>query len=115
MNLADNGDNNEDETDMLIGADMYWKVVTGNIKKDGSTGVTAICSMFGWLINGPVTDRPEKSIHVSVPSTQCEKGGDKMLSEQISKFGDLHLVGIKNEGQSRDDTTGNISFERGIK
>ena len=69
--------------------------------------------MFGWLINRPVTDRLEKSVHLSVLSIQCEKGEDKLLFEQIGKFWDLDLVGIKDEGQSRDDTIGNISFEKG--
>ena len=78
---------------MLIGADMYWKVVNGNIKKDDSTGLTAISSMFGWLVNWPVTAKLKNNVHVSVLSMQCVKGEDKLLLEKIGKFWDLDLVG----------------------
>ena len=39
LNLADNGDNNEHEIHVSIGADMYWKVVSVIIKKDDGTGL----------------------------------------------------------------------------
>ena len=63
LKLADDGSEDKREIDMLIGADMYWKVVTGNIKKD-SSGLIAISSILGWLVNGPVTGTTEKSVNV---------------------------------------------------
>ena len=50
---------------------------------------------------------------MSVLSVQCEKGEDRLSSERIGKYWDLDFVGIKDEERSRDDTIGNISFEKG--
>ena len=52
MDLSDvsNGDG---EIDLLIGADYYWTVVEGGIKKCGDGGLTAINSKLGWVLNGP--------------------------------------------------------------
>ena len=61
LKLADNGDNKSGNVDMLIGADVYWDIITGNIKRNPNTGLVAISSAFGWLMNGPVTNRSDKS------------------------------------------------------
>ena len=37
--------------DLLIGADYYWSLVTGNICK-GDGGPTAIQTRLGWVISG---------------------------------------------------------------
>ena len=39
--------------DILLGADYYYEVVTGEIIK-GDTDPTAVASKFGWLLTGPV-------------------------------------------------------------
>ena len=119
LNLADNGDNNDREIDVLIGADVYWKVVSGNIKKDENSGLTAISSFFGWLINGPVTEKQEKSVHVvkSVMSVQYAENEDSTLDEKIGKFWELDLIGINDEiekdEKAKDDVIGKILFEKG--
>ena len=41
-----------EEIEMLIGVDIYWKLVSDNIKKDDESGLVTIKSSFGWLING---------------------------------------------------------------
>ena len=81
LKLADNGDNNGDNkwgnVHMLIGADVYWDIVTGNIKRNPNTGLVAISSAFGWLMNGPVTDRSDKSeekLNVAVAHVMSLKG-----------------------------------------
>ena len=38
--------------DVLVGADHYWDLVTGDIVK-GEEGPTAINSKLGWLLSGP--------------------------------------------------------------
>ena len=39
--------------DLLIGADYYWTVVEGGIKKCGDDALTATNSKLGWVLNGP--------------------------------------------------------------
>ena len=52
LELADySNDNNSDSIDILIGADHYWDVVTGDIVR-GESGPTAISSKLGWLLSG---------------------------------------------------------------
>ena len=52
LELADSSnDNDSDSIDILIGADHYWDVVTGDIVR-GESGPTAISSKLGWLLSG---------------------------------------------------------------
>ena len=60
LKLADNGNSKNNDVDMLIGADVYWNIVGGNLKRSPKTGIVAISSALGWLVNGPITDEPEK-------------------------------------------------------
>ena len=53
LQLADNGARNRKDIDLLIGADMYWQIVDSNLKKC-ETGLTAVSSKLGWLLNGSV-------------------------------------------------------------
>ena len=59
IDLADNfiSDNNnltpDDTTDVLIGSDYYWDVVTGDIIR-GNGGPVAIHIRFGWLVLRPL-------------------------------------------------------------
>ena len=40
----------EGKVDMLIGSDLYWEVVIGEIMRDQ----VALNSKFGWILLGPV-------------------------------------------------------------
>ena len=45
----------EKEIDLLIGSDLYWSFVTGNIVKSGeSVGLVAVETKFGWILSGCV-------------------------------------------------------------
>ena len=115
LNLADNGDN-KGGVDMLIGANMYWKVVNGNMKKDNNSGLIAISSMFGWLINGPVASKPgESSINciTHVMSIQSESNEDKILAEKISNFWNLDLLGITEGEEKESNALSEVSFKNG--
>ena len=54
LNLADNMMDVSGTIDVLIGADFYWAIVSGNLKRNSRTGLVAISSSLGWLIIGPV-------------------------------------------------------------
>ena len=54
-NYTDSHNYQERPIDILIGADQYYKIVTGDIiKAEGSP--TAISSIFGYLLCGAVSD-----------------------------------------------------------
>ena len=53
LEFADEIDGRSEMIDILLGADYYYEVVTGEIIK-GDTGPTAVASKFGWLLTGPV-------------------------------------------------------------
>ena len=66
-----------EEIEMLIGADIYWKLVSDKIKKDNNSGLVAIKSSFGWLINGPLDFNRNTKVDVNlikscVLQVQCE-------------------------------------------
>ena len=45
----DDDDDKGDTIDILIGADLYWDVTTGDVVK-GESGPTAVSSKLGWLV-----------------------------------------------------------------
>ena len=52
IQLSDCKVNNSDsQIDILTGADHYWDVMTGEVKR-GSTGPVAIKTVLGWVLNG---------------------------------------------------------------
>ena len=51
ISLADNSDGSA-HIDMLLGADIYWQVVTGEIIRTHN-GPTAIATRIGWVLSGP--------------------------------------------------------------
>ena len=41
--------------DLLIGSDIYWEFVAGEIKRDNNFTLVAQKSLFGYLVSGPLT------------------------------------------------------------
>ena len=55
LKLADSsGGHSLLDVDLLIGADSYWQVVTGQIKQSELGGPVAINTNLGWVLSGPV-------------------------------------------------------------
>ena len=44
----------ESKIDFLIFSDCYWKIVTGEVKRDSRSEMVAINTMFGWCLSGPL-------------------------------------------------------------
>ena len=64
--MANDAIDGNDEIDILIGADYYWKLVDGKIERadehdsdDQDDGFRALSSKFGWLLSGPLEARTE--------------------------------------------------------
>ena len=74
--------------------------------------------MLGWLINGPVNrDQTTNSVnlnisHSHVMKVQCEKTEEKLLSEEISNFWKLDVIGIAEEEKEIEERIC-IKFENG--
>ena len=79
----------------MFGADVYWKLVSGEIRRDDLSGLIAINSKFGWLLNGPV---PRVDVWNHVVSTDLTTmrieahvtTEEKKLSEVVHRFWDLY-------------------------
>ena len=41
--------------DVLLGSDLYWKMVTGEVRR-GTCGPIAINTILGWVLSGPIKD-----------------------------------------------------------
>ena len=54
LKLADNGQN-KGKIDLLIGADFYWSVVNGAVKRGNDVGPVALGSKLGWLLSEQIT------------------------------------------------------------
>ena len=53
--LADNSHGSEElSVDLLIGADFYWHLVTGETVRDVNPGPVAILTKPGYVLSGPV-------------------------------------------------------------
>ena len=117
LQSADNGARNRKDIDLLIGADMYWQIVDGNLK-NCETGLTAISSKLGWLLNGPVIDKgTSRSINVvngHVMLVHNEINEEKTLANEVKKFWSLDMVGInENEASVYNKFNDKIKFKNG--
>ena len=52
LDLADKG-NGDSQIDLLIGADFYWYIIEGELRRFLSDGLTAVRSNLNWLLSGP--------------------------------------------------------------
>ena len=94
------------EVDVLIGADYYWKFVTGTTKRSGKPGPVAVLTRLGWVLSGPVIQ--EKQGHPScstnlnathvlrVDTEPIVSNTTDLLHNQLEKLWDLETLGIRD-------------------
>ena len=94
------------EVDVLIGADYYWKFVTGTTKRSGKPGPVAVLTRLGWVLSGPVIQ--EKQGHPScstnlnathvlrVDTEPIVSNTTDQLHNQLEKLWDLETLGIRD-------------------
>ena len=105
LNLADDSGMSESlGISVLIGADHYWKLATGRVCR-GKTGPTAIETVLGWVLSGPVpgitcgeTSTNLVSAHALKLETSVLCCHDCDLDQRLKKYWDLETLGIK-EGE----------------
>ena len=103
LELADSAEASDAlEVDMLIGADVYWSLVTGKVIR-GEGGPTAIQTKIGWLLSGPV-EQQEVSVNLCSSCTHTLKIGsypaEPNLDDHLSQFWDLESLGIARDEPS---------------
>ncbi|KAG0425719.1 hypothetical protein HPB47_027148 [Ixodes persulcatus] len=85
LQLADlscSGFKRDIDIDVLIGADNYWKAVTGSIKRlDGD--LTAVETIFGWTLQGPVRPSPEVGWHQATLMQVMTRHQSEQPSQQL--------------------------------
>ena len=116
LDLADSS-SLEDNLDIgiRIGADQYWKLVTGKIRQKG-TGPTAVETKLGWVLSGPVPGVLHGGISVNFVSTHVLKVecSDCDLDRTLKAFWDLDTLGIKdNKSSVYEDFVQTIDFKNG--
>ena len=107
LNLADSstlsGDNDV-EVDVLIGADYYWKFVTGTIKRGDKPVSVAVLTRLGWVLSGPVIEEHQRSpacttnlntTHVLRIDAEPVLPNPTDHLQKLEKFWDLERLGIQ--------------------
>ena len=88
------------ELAVLIGADYYWRVVTGKVQRI-TESLVAVETSFGWALQGPVTTSrvtDATCMHISLDE-------DAQISKQLHAFWEVESLGIVQEKiQSPEET-----------
>ncbi|XP_014836153.1 PREDICTED: uncharacterized protein LOC106914092 [Poecilia mexicana] len=101
---------NEQELQMLIGADYYWQAVTGKVQRV-TDSLVAVETLFGWALQGPVTTS-------SVIDTTCmhiSLTEDTQLSKQLFAFWEVESLGIKINHQKAQRTQKLCNISNNLK
>ena len=110
LKLADPLCGEEREIDILVGADYYWSLATGRIKR-GHGGPIAMETRIGWVHSGPATLKDDSAtliIHT------LQVSGLKSLDEQLRSFWEIKSLGILDDDVvTANDFQKNISFHDG--
>ena len=100
------------EVDILIGADQYYQLVTGEVIYQHN-GPTAIHTKLGWILSGPVSGMSQKATLVNLVTTHAllvdTYQPQESLDHQLKQFWDLESMGIRPDECSVYD-----NFEKGI-
>ena len=95
--------------DILVGADQYWNIANGEVKR-GESGPVAMNTRFGWTLSGPVENAPCSKTHsVNLAAThvlQIDTRRDEMDVHEMGHdakfrtFWELESIRIKQEENS---------------
>ena len=100
--MADELKGTQGTIDMLIGLDLYWTIVTGDIKQ-GVYGPVAISSKLGWLLSGPVTVSAPciHSSHLIIQgSCSLQEENSEQLLSALKDFWETEAIGISDTSQT---------------
>ncbi|XP_042146263.1 uncharacterized protein LOC121835823 [Ixodes scapularis] len=87
---------------ILIGADYYWRVTTGNVHRV-SPSLTAVETIFGWSLQGPL--KVNNAANVCATTAVFRVNVDETpgcIATELRAFWDLESLGIKDTFQSSE-------------
>lgn len=98
MKVADvsHGDHSDEGIGLLIGADFYWAVVTGSVRRLAPK-LMAVDTAFGWTLQGEVGTTRSTAIcstATSVMRASVSEETDKDIASQLRSFWELEHLGI---------------------
>ena len=99
LQLADASCSGEADVQLMVGADIYWSIMTGETVH-GNRGPVAMGSIFGYVLSGPsitstfVANQPSTSMMTTALIAESRDGA---LVESLNKLWDLESVGIREE------------------
>ena len=86
LQLADPAFHLPARIDLLLGTDIYYKLIqTRPIIAGGSSDPAAVATIFGWAITGPVHSH-NNSFHAAPTLTETLNPADAHLSQQMVRF-----------------------------
>jgi len=99
LNVADNFPRKAAAIDLLVGADQYYKLVQGSIKRGRPGTPIATKSRLGWLLSGPVPGSKKSEETVAMLTvTKMDN-----VHDQFKRFWELDAIGIVDH--QRDERT----------
>ena len=88
IELVDKG--SERELDLLVGSDLCWNFVTGNIVKSGESGcLVSVETKFGWILSGCVGmgGKMQSVNFLSTATSELQIGAENdELQSQVKRF-----------------------------
>ncbi|RWR99520.1 uncharacterized protein B4U79_08668, partial [Dinothrombium tinctorium] len=95
----------EKDISILIGADYYWKVVTGKCERISST-LVAMETKFGWCLHGPIN-----SVNFVGATNVMKVSIDEEISNRLKSFWEIESIGIKEPKPSISKKDENVMKE----
>ena len=90
LQLADTFPREVSLVDLLVGADQYYKLVQGDVRKGRPETPTVTKSRLGWLLSGPVSGS-KKSEKVTAMLTVTRMDSSDV---HLKRFWELEAIGI---------------------
>ena len=118
LQLADEGCGDAVEIEMLVGADNYWNIITGDHVVRGREGPVAVHSKLGYILSGPASSvalmaANERSISKVTNALLSIESEDDNLTSIVERFWNLETLGIHENGEELPGLNPQIVWKNG--
>ena len=98
LQLADTFPRDAASVDLLVGANQYYKLVQGDVRKGRPETPIATKSRLGWLLSGPVAgSKKSEETTVLLTVTKIQSSDD-----QLKCFWELDTIGIESHQEHQE-------------
>ena len=123
--MADEFPEAEADVDILIGADVIWRFMSGETRQGESpNSPIAIATKLGWVLSGPMAEIPKSkmsSVNLNathtlfVANSGIRAQTDEVLQNQVNRFWELESIGIvdKESDSVHGEFKRSLTFENG--